>query len=250
MRTNEELALLVQQGDKEAVAELWDQVHRLVFFLMARYKRICINFNIEPADLEQEGFIAVLQAAKSYDPDKGCKYTSYLGFYVKSAAKRALGFRGTSLSRIPPFVSSLDAPLPNTEDDNFTLADTIPDESAEAAFEKVQDDIQRSQFWECMEECMLDMPSDQADVFRCHYHDGIPMNKIAERKGISRHAVNTLEHKALKHLRHRRNSSRLWPFLFYDALETSDYYSCKGYGWESFRNRGYVSQVEVLAGTY
>lgn len=235
MRSNEELAILSKEGDRAALADLWKQNTGLLFMLMSRFFPLCARYGLTEDDLRQESYFALLRAVKAYDPAKGLLLASYMSFHIRNVAHEALGGRR---KKPPPFIASLDEPLPGAEDESLTLGNTIPDVSAEAAFEEIQDDWQREQLQACMEDCLLQLQPEQAETIRAHYFEGKTLKAIAEKKGCTPEYVRQLESKALRSFRHPRISRQLRPFL-------DDHH---GYGLQSFRDRGYVSLVEVLAG--
>ncbi|MBD5170043.1 MAG: hypothetical protein HDT20_08015 [Oscillibacter sp.] len=90
--SNEELAVMIQAGDRERLTELWDQVRRLVC-QQARRWAAGGRGGVEVEDLQQAGFIAVLRAADSFDSSKGAKFTTALDYYLKQEFTAAVGQR-------------------------------------------------------------------------------------------------------------------------------------------------------------
>ncbi len=87
--TNEELAIQIQQGEKQYTAVLWEKVNKLMYKILYKY-----SFNrdfptyIDNEDLQQELYFAFLTAVKSYKADKGYKFNSYLDFSVRNILNR------------------------------------------------------------------------------------------------------------------------------------------------------------------
>lgn len=74
--SNEELTVLAQQGDREAIVDLWEQVKRLLYQLSRRFYRrygieCCAQRGVTMADLEQECFLALLDAVRGFKPTGG-----------------------------------------------------------------------------------------------------------------------------------------------------------------------------------
>ena len=64
--TNEELAVLIQQGHTELYTELWERVSRLINMMIGKYaERRILPPDIEKEDLLQCGYFAMLAAVKS-----------------------------------------------------------------------------------------------------------------------------------------------------------------------------------------
>ncbi len=136
MLSNEQLVEMVQSGDRDALLQLWEQVRLLVLKYAGRWAVYGGN-GVEVDDLMQSGFIAVLRAAETYDSSSENKFTTYLGPVLKTEFTRATG-RRTKKQQMDPLqaAASMDAPLTDDNED-FTLADTLPNPAAEAAFDDV-----------------------------------------------------------------------------------------------------------------
>lgn len=79
-RTNECIVAAVQAGVNEAenMLELWRQNKGFIAMMARRY-----SAGAEMEDLEQEGYIALCEAAQHYDPDRGMSFISYAAFWIK-----------------------------------------------------------------------------------------------------------------------------------------------------------------------
>ena len=79
-RTNECIVAAVQAGDNEAenMLELWQQNKGFIAMMARRY-----SAGAEMEDLEQEGYIALCEAVRHYDPDRGMSFISYAAFWIK-----------------------------------------------------------------------------------------------------------------------------------------------------------------------
>ena len=75
--TNEELAMEVKAGDREAVPALWEQVRRLCFLILRRFtaghEENLAAHGVTMENLDQEAFLAVLDAAEAYTPPEHIK---------------------------------------------------------------------------------------------------------------------------------------------------------------------------------
>lgn len=112
--SNEELAILAQQGDREATGALWEQVKQLLYQLARRfYMRYgadcCAQRGVTMADLEQEAFFALLDAVEAYKPNGEYQFTTYLTKASKNRFRACMGLRKHNpLDR----ADSLSAPAP------------------------------------------------------------------------------------------------------------------------------------------
>jgi|GEM_PF-4057442 sigma-70 region 2 len=87
--TNEELAIEIQKGNKSARANLWEQVEHFVkksaFSYYNALKLSGKEYIPDADDLISEGYIAMLEAVKYYDPDKDYRYITYLSKTLKKS---------------------------------------------------------------------------------------------------------------------------------------------------------------------
>ena len=77
---NETLALRMQSGNAEAAELLLSQNEGYLTNLALEYSDWC-----EPEDLKQEGALALLEAAKHFDPAYGTKLLTYATPIIQSA---------------------------------------------------------------------------------------------------------------------------------------------------------------------
>ncbi len=79
-RTNECIVAAVQAGDNEAenMLQLWQQNKGFIAMMARRY-----SAGAEMEDLEQEGYIALCEAARHYESDRGASFISYAAFWIK-----------------------------------------------------------------------------------------------------------------------------------------------------------------------
>lgn len=95
--TNEELVTLIKAGvnTDNNMLLLHEQTRSFIHSIAKRYRG-----GAEIEDLEQEGFLALYDAIAGYDAEKGCKFLTYAGYWIKL---RILNYvYGCSIIRIPP----------------------------------------------------------------------------------------------------------------------------------------------------
>lgn len=94
--SNEELALRIQAGDEEAAELLISQNEGYITDLALEHTEWC-----ELEDLKQEGALALLEAAKRFDPSYGTKLLTYATPAIE-AAMMDYGSHGSPSLCIPP----------------------------------------------------------------------------------------------------------------------------------------------------
>ena len=97
--TNEEeqeLAILVEQGDLEAKQRLAEANLRLVVSIAKRY----VGRGMQFLDLIQEGNMGLMKAVDKFDYTKGFKFSTYATWWIRQAITRAIADQARTI-RIP-----------------------------------------------------------------------------------------------------------------------------------------------------
>lgn len=235
--TNEELALKVQSGNSESAEQLWDQVRPLTFQFAGRFygksRGRCGRRGVTLEDLQQECFLAVMDAAQAYDPESGFKFTAFLHFPLKNHFNALIGCRGHQKKNPLDESASLDELIPGTDDPNMILGNAVPDPGAELPFEKVEDTLFSSQLHTVLDRCLDTLPVEQREVVIAKYYSDLTLNQIADNKGQFPEQIKILERKGLQGLRKPLPMSWLKRFSGYIASKAY----C-GTGYLSFKYGG------------
>lgn len=142
--TNEELVKAYQDGDKEAMERIVEQNRGLVFMVVNRYINSLETSYLEKDDLEQLGFIGLMEAAKGFEPSKGFKFTSYASTAILGHITRGLRVstpldkRYSKDGKLCHIVSAHER-VPGTDD--ITYLDAIDDPDAQFAFDDMIDQV-------------------------------------------------------------------------------------------------------------
>lgn len=91
-----ELSGRVRQGDQEARKHMIEANLRLVIAIGKRY----INRSLPFADIIEEGNIGLIRAVEKFDPEKGCRLSTYASWWIRQAIERALR-RHMRMIRLP-----------------------------------------------------------------------------------------------------------------------------------------------------
>lgn len=136
-KTNEELVADYQQGDKEAMATIVEKNRGLVIFHVNRYRTLSDLSYLDTDDMEQLGFIGLMQAVKKFNPNTGFKFASYASVAIKGHITRGLRYstpwedKRDNNSQLVDMVSA-QATVPGTED--LTYGESLKDPVAENEF--------------------------------------------------------------------------------------------------------------------
>lgn len=198
--TNEELAVLIQNGERDALHVLWAQVERFAARMARRYITLSGTSEAEFDDLYNHAYIALAYAAEAYDPERGKTFIGYFALTLKTAFAEAVGRRSHKQALDPlHHAGSLDAPLGDDESD-LTLGDMVEDPFATEAFERAEGRIWEGQLKGQLEKALEAIPQELAEAVRDKYY-------------LDR-AVDIKTHSAsLRALRHPRISRGLLQFV-------------------------------------
>ena len=189
--TNEELVLAFQQGDSKALERLWKANQGLFSQICFRYYRefgdVCQRCGVQLEDLQQETFLALREAAQSFNAAKGKKFSAWLGWYVKNRFLGLCGLRGSK--RLLNESVSLD--LPVGEEGEAQLGDFQSDPGAEEAFDQAEQSIYQQQLHDALEAELDTLPGECAEVIRRVYFGGETRKEIAHQMGCKEDRVFT-----------------------------------------------------------
>lgn len=82
--TNEELALKIQNGERNLIPTLWEQVERFIYLKSEnwywQHEETCIRCGVALDDLKQVSYFAFLDAIRYYTSADSYKFLTYLVF--------------------------------------------------------------------------------------------------------------------------------------------------------------------------
>lgn len=201
--TNEELAQQIQQGERDLILPLWEQVRRYTHDRAYKWFRATNGRGGQTVqDLEQEAFLALLEALEGWDEEAG-PFLPWYSLRLKATFTAATAQR-TQRDRKDPLQDclSLDAPLTDQEGDPFTLEDTIPDQRAEDDLNTVEERDRQA----AIRRVLDSLQAEQRRVILLRYFHGLTREQTAQRLHLTKTRANTIEQKALRLLRHPVNS--------------------------------------------
>lgn len=242
---NEELAAQAKAGDKEARFQLWEQNGGLlaVLFrnLMARPHMLerMAAAGVTTEDVEQAGFLAIADAVRLYNPDKGL-FSSYLGYTVKAAFYDLLGLhtkRGThdTLNNC----TSLDEPI-SDEDSTTTRSELVPDTTASTAFQDAEDRLYNEHLHKTLDDLLARLEQPQEAVLKGYYYKGQTLKQLAAAFNVSPSRIHELKNSGLRRL---QGYHRILSCFRENAINTKAYH---GTGFQAWKNGGSVEERVVV----
>ncbi len=236
--SNEELAVAIQNGESGYTEKLWRNVKRFVamlaFRFYGRFQSRCKQSGITNEDLMQVGFIALMDAVKSFNPATGYTFLTYLGVQCKRHFWLTLGLHTKREANDPiRNFNSLNEPLKADSEDSERI-DFISDPESETPFEDVIEKVWRQDLREAEEKALQLISPRQADIVRRHYFEAKSLFQIAEDDGIVYESARQIEKKAIERLRSKECLEILKPFHDDEYMMLG----LRGTGFTAFKNRG------------
>ena len=182
--------MMTEQDVERMVRENTGLVGALVSRTLRLYPRLPSGYERE--DLQSLGYMGLIRAAKTFDPERGVAFSTYAYRCIETTIAGAL--RRESDRQIECVSLSL---LIGEEEDN-PLEDQIANQGPDASVEALN-----SYDRELAEQAMEGLPEQQVNLVRALYFDGDSVPQVAQRWGLNPQAVQNIHVKALKAMRVR-----------------------------------------------
>ncbi len=176
-----ELAQRIQAGDEAARNALVEAHLRFVVWVARGYQ----NRGLTLAELISAGNTGLMKAAERFEGTRDARFTSYAWWWIQGAIKEARPLR------------SLDEPLGGGDDDERTLLDTLPDESAPAPDEAAEISSARSQLAKSLAALTAQERAVLCASFGLDGKEPRTLERIAEELGMTRSQVCQVQEHAI-----------------------------------------------------
>lgn len=219
---NERLAMLIQQGHTESYEQLWNQTQKFLKLQALRYytkRRFMFdNAGVVLEDCYQSCFLALSDAVKAFNESQGFSLLAYTTYPLQNRLNELIGANRGNKHEPLNECCSIDKPIVDKEGNETSLSDLLEDETAAAAFDKINHDIDHIPLAHTINEVMSSVLSEnEQKVLQLYYWESKPIEEISELLSCDSKAIKS---KALKQL-FKDNTIRS---LFFQETETAFYY--------------------------
>ena len=181
--SNEELAAMIQSGERERLIELWQQIRRMALKEAVRWAAYHSN-GVELDDLEQAGFIALMRAVDGFDPAAGARFSTWYHRILRTEFEAATG-RRTEKQRRDPLDAAVSLDVPVGEDeDSATLGELQEDPAAARALEDAEKRMQQERLHAALRAAIVTLPPNLQAVIWRHYFCGEIVDANAHSKAL------------------------------------------------------------------
>lgn len=161
--------------------------------------------HIDQQDLYQIGFIGLIKAVDTFDPDMGYYFSTYAYSCVTNEIRMALRHLPKDLPD-----AYLDEPVDPNIPDGPTLKDTFPSDDLISIEEAYEDKEFKCQFWDCLKA----LPERELDLLDCRfglyrYSRPHTLAECGEMIGVSSSRVREIVARAMRHLRKELKRKKL-----------------------------------------
>lgn len=201
--TNEEMVVLIQQGQTELYSDLWKQVGRLIGKIVLSYaKHRILPPDISKEDLLQSGYFAMMAAVKAYDDSKSYKFNTYLDLHVRNAVNITINHGRRVGQNIPTIKEySYNEAIAGDDGEETEFIDLMQDESTLYEYEQLEVSDLQAHVWQAV----ADLPDRQQEVIRRYYLQGTSLTDIAKEKGVAVSNIQQRKNQGLQMLRKSRD---------------------------------------------
>lgn len=239
--STEEMVVAIQGGNTALLEPLWGKLQRLVRKFAYRYYTATQGRGgVTVEDLEQAGFLAMMDAIPRYNPEEAV-FSTYLAQYLRKHFQEASGrlYMDTKGYFMPKDALntciSLNAPVDDEEETELMEITADP----AANMESVEEKIWHEQLRDALDNALSAIPGDLAEILRLRNYERLTLDEIGERWQLGRERIRQLEDKAIRKLREPKLACRLRPFY--------DFNIYAGTGLSAFRQSGMSIQERYIA---
>lgn len=187
--------------------QLYEDNRQLLHYVARRYVNACRKDRaVSVEDLEQAGFFGLIQAEKTYDPERG-PWNTFAAWAIIREIYKALGYHDGKITKAHTCALSLDAPLNADDPDGMTGVEALEDKSLPDIDEgALLDDLQR-----CVRAAVADLKNDrQRNAIQDCNLGGMTYRAKAAELGVSQERVRQIIQAGHRQLKRDRRLENLY----------------------------------------
>ena len=216
----DDLTLIMQgkSGDITAVNALWERhqnfIRQQMAKIYAKNKGLSCRVGIERDDLIIEGWFAVRDAVRRYDPGRRMAFLTVLGWSIRATATKVLTTsrmkylrdENGKQTRVPadPLNYALSSDLPLEDETDSTIADVYADPTI-----NIELDFENELNRRAVMTALNSLKPNQRRILEQRYRYHRTLQEIADDRRVSRQCVNAQEKAALKNFKKALNMETL-----------------------------------------
>lgn len=209
--TNEILVQRIAAGEDDLIEELWTQVSAFVRQQASRfyfaYHDRCQGMLIDQDDLIQVGYFALIKSIEKYQPERGTKFLTAFGYYLKTqfftlAKMHYTGWRKNTVNACSHLEDRLGS------ENETRLADIIADDDDELA--AIEEEMYQAAVQQVVTKALNDLTQRQLEVITSIYYEGETFEDTAKRYNISKGAVSSIRRASFQKLRRDAGVRAAW----------------------------------------
>lgn len=189
----------------------------LVNYFVKKFSKVRTLSGITWEDMVQEGMFGLMRAAELYNPDKGFRFATYAGWWIRQTLQRAWlakNFLVTLPARYDivgdpdniglfGYLEELSPSLDGFSDKSGDIESRVSEADKSELLEPGFDMVECIEFLASRE---LKLPDREADIFFMHVIEGATLDKVGKKYKISRERVRQICEKVKTKLRTVCNS--------------------------------------------
>ncbi|MCH5300952.1 MAG: sigma-70 family RNA polymerase sigma factor [Ruminococcus sp.] len=231
--TNEEMVMLIKQGNNKYYAELWSNVKRLMFIILGKkLSKIILPNYIDREDMESEMYFAMCNAVQAYDSTKGYKFNSYLEYHIMNAIRSILPNK---------HIQETSYNIQVGEEEKTELSELLEDDNAKY---NIYTQVELTDLQRLIREAIAQLPELESDIIRLYYLNGKTYKEIAEIYDFSIERAKQIKESGIRNLRRNRLIKSLYNEYYEHYNGTENDWSFAEYNWP--RSKEYLETLREI----
>lgn len=197
---NDELAMLIKQGNFEYLPQLWKNTEFLLYNILRKkiYNYPLPNY-ITVDDLKQHMFFALCNAVKAYEPEKPYQFNTYLSYQVMAELQNAIPKNSREIQELSYNQTTAD-------EETTELIDFIEDTTAYQELESVETTEVSKTLYDALSKLT---PLEQAVITK-HFLLRMSYDKIATSSGITKSKTMNAKNNGICKLRKNKELQNIY----------------------------------------